>query len=107
MTRLRWLTSCGGVVASIYGVWLLLTRQAGEQLWDAGEWPVARVVLHDFVLAPVVLLVGAVSGRAGPPRVRAGAAACFIVLGPVTLLAVPMLGRFGAHPDNPTLLDRS
>ena len=28
------------------------------------------------------------------------------VLGPVTLLAVPVLGRFGERPDNPTLLDR-
>ena len=28
------------------------------------------------------------------------------MLGSVTLLAVPVLGRFGARPDNPTLLDR-
>jgi hypothetical protein len=30
-----------------------------------------------------------------------------VVLGSVTLLAVPVLGRFGARPDNPTLLDRN
>ena len=30
-----------------------------------------------------------------------------MVLGAVTLLAVPVLGRFGAQPDNPTLLDRA
>ena len=29
-----------------------------------------------------------------------------MVLGSVTLLAVPVLGRFGARADNPTLLDR-
>jgi hypothetical protein len=29
-----------------------------------------------------------------------------VVLAPTTLLAVPELGRFGARPDNPTLLDR-
>jgi hypothetical protein len=29
-----------------------------------------------------------------------------IVWGSITLLAVPVLGRFGALPDNPTLLDR-
>jgi hypothetical protein len=29
-----------------------------------------------------------------------------VVLGSVTLLAVPVLGRFGARDDNPTLLDR-
>jgi hypothetical protein len=29
-----------------------------------------------------------------------------VVWGGVTLMAVPVLGRFGARPDNPTLLDR-
>ena len=29
-----------------------------------------------------------------------------VVLGPLTLIAVPVLGRFGAKADNPTLLDR-
>jgi hypothetical protein len=29
-----------------------------------------------------------------------------VVLGPLTLVAVPVLGRFGAKADNPTLLDR-
>ena len=33
-------------------------------------------------------------------------AAALVVLGATTLLAVPVLGRFGARPDNPTLLDR-
>ena len=107
MTRLRWLLGGGGLVISVYGVWLLLTRQAGDQLWSAGEWLVAGVVLHDFVLAPVVLLVAAVGRRAGRRRVRAVTAACFVVLGPVTVLAVPVLARFGAHADNPTLLDRN
>ena len=29
-----------------------------------------------------------------------------VVLGSLTLLAIPVLGRFGARSDNPTLLDR-
>ena len=29
-----------------------------------------------------------------------------VVLGTTTLFAVPVLGRFGARTDNPTLLDR-
>ncbi len=31
----------------------------------------------------------------------------FVVLGSATLLAIPVLGRFGERPDNPTLLDRN
>ncbi len=30
-----------------------------------------------------------------------------VVLGSLTILAIPMLGRFGAKADNPTLLDRN
>ena len=37
---------------------------------------------------------------------RAAAAGGLLVLATVTLAAVPVLGRFGAKPDNPTLLDR-
>ena len=30
-----------------------------------------------------------------------------VVLGSLTLLAIPVLGRFGERPDNATLLDRN
>ena len=64
-------------------------------------------MLHDVVLAPLVILAVAWSARAGCPRPwRAPAVVALVVLGSVTLLAVPVLGRFGARPDNPTLLDR-
>jgi hypothetical protein len=39
-------------------------------------------------------------------HLRAPAAVALIVWGSITLLAVPVLGRFGALEDNPTLLDR-
>jgi hypothetical protein len=42
-----------------------------------------------------------------PRAARAPAVVGFVVLGTLTLLAVPVLGRFGARADNPTLLDRS
>jgi hypothetical protein len=41
------------------------------------------------------------------PRERlAPFAVALVVLAPVTLLGIPVLGRFGARADNPTLLDR-
>jgi hypothetical protein len=57
-------------------------------------------------VAPVVLLLVVVGGRLLPAAWRGPAAAGLVVLGSVTLLAVPVLGSFGARPDNPTLLDR-
>lgn len=49
------------------------------------------MVLRDVVLAPLVITVALVA---------------LVILLPVTLLAVPELGRFGALPDSATLQDR-
>ena len=58
------------------------------------------------MLAVATLLLAAVVLRVLPASARAPAIVGFVVLGSVTLLAVPVLGRFGARPDNVTLLDR-
>jgi hypothetical protein len=95
-----------GVVVGAFGAWLLLSRQDVDQLRNAAVWLVAGVVLHDVVLAAVTLLLGALVLRLLPQPAKAPAVVGFVVLGSVTLLAVPVLGRFGARPDNDTLLDR-
>jgi hypothetical protein len=95
-----------GVVLGGYGAYLLLSRQDADQLLNAAVWLASGVVLHDFVLAPLVLGLVALGGRFAPAASRVPAVAALVVLGSVTLLAVPVLGRFGARADNPTLLDR-
>jgi hypothetical protein len=104
MTRTRVALGAFGVVLSLYGGWLVLSR--GHDLVNLGEWLVAGVVLHDVVLSLAVLALGTVVLRVLPEPARAPAVVGFLVLGSATLFAVPVLGRFGARPDNPTLLDR-
>jgi hypothetical protein len=93
-----------GALVGLYGGWLVLSR--GHDLLNVVLWLAAGVVLHDAVLALAVLAVGTGAVRVLPRSARAPAAVGFVVLGSVTLLAVPVLGRFGARSDNPTLLDR-
>jgi hypothetical protein len=92
-----------GVVAGTFGAWMLWSRQDLDQLTSAATWLVAGVVLHDGVLAIATLVLAAIALRLLPPASRAPAVVGFVVLGSVTLLAVPVLG---ARPDNATLLDR-
>jgi len=96
-----------GVLMGVYGAWLLLSRQDTDGNLAAGLWLASGVVLHDLLLVPVVLLVMGVGSRVLPTAWRAPVAIGVVVLGSVTLLAVPVLGRFGARDDNATLLDRS
>jgi hypothetical protein len=93
-----------GVLVVGYGGWLLVTR--GEELVDVAVWLAAGVVLHDAVLAGMTLALGTLAVRLVPAPARAPVAVGFVVLGSATLFAVPVLGRYGARPDNPTLLDR-
>jgi hypothetical protein len=95
-----------GVAAAAYGGWLLLSRTDTGQLTNAAVWLAAGVVLHDFVLTAVVLVLGAVALRRLPDPARAPTVVGTVVLGSLTLVAVPVLGRFGARDDNATLLDR-
>lgn len=104
MTRV--LLGLAGAAAAAYGGLLLLDDGLGD-LVDVATWLVAGVVLHDLVLAPLVIMLVVVASRLLPDAWRAPAAAALVVLGSVTLLAIPVLGRFGARADNPTLLDRN
>lgn len=103
--RTQWVLGGAGLALAAYGVWLLLGTDLAD-LPGVGVWLAAGVLLHDAVLVPLTLLVGWVLVRGLPRRLRGPLAAGLLVLGSVTLLAVPVLGRFGAREDNPTLLDR-
>lgn len=96
-----------GLLGGLYGAFLLLSRQELADWVEVGIWFAAGVVLHDFVLAPLVLVLGALLTRALPAAARPATVVGLVVLGSVTLLAVPVLGGFGVKADNPTLFDRS
>ena len=104
--KARLALGCVGVAGSTYGAWLLL----GEDLSDLVStvvWLAAGVLLHDFVLVPLTLGVSWLGMLLLPPGHRAPIAAGLVVLGTLTLMAVPVLGGWGANTDNPTILDRN
>lgn len=105
--RTRLLIGGLGGLVGVYGAFLLLSRQDLDQLVSAAIWLASGVVLHDFVLAPVVLGLVYVGARVVPAVATVPVTAALVVLGSATVLAIPVLGRFGALPDNPTLLDRN
>ena len=81
--RLRLLLAGLGVLVGAYGAFLLLSRQDSDQLVNAAIWLAFGVVLHDLVLAPVVLGLVVAGARIAPVAARVPAATALVVLGAV------------------------
>ena len=76
---------------------------------DTGPGELARFVvggalLHDLVVAPVVILVGVAVARAVPARARASVQAALVVSAVVALFSYPLVRAYGLAANNPTSL---
>lgn len=94
-----------GVAMGVYGAYRLLDL-GWANTWDTAKWLAGGVVLHDGVFAGLTIAVALVALRLVRPDRLAPWVVGLVLLVPTTLLAIPELGRFGARPDNTTLLDR-
>lgn len=103
--RVRWVLGAIGVGVAAYGG-VLLWGLGWPDLREVVVWLGAGVLVHDLLLVPLVAAVLLLARRLLPGTLWGPLAGGLVVLGSLTLLAVPVLGRFGASPDNPTLLDR-
>lgn len=108
MRAARLLLGALGLGVLGWGAWLLLDQQDLAELRGVVVWLAGGVVVHDAVLAPLTLLLTAVGARVLPSSWQGAGARAVIVIGTVTLMAIPVLGRFGADydPANTTVLDR-
>ncbi len=106
MSPSRWVIGGLGVALASYGGWLALTRQDPLQLVEVALWLGGGIALHDGVVAGLAIAGAAVGRRVLPRPWHAPATLALVVWGTVSVMAIPVLGRFGARPDNPTLLDR-
>lgn len=97
-----------GLAGVAWGAWLLLDTQDLAELRGVALWFAGGVIVHDAVLAPLTLALTAVAGRVIPRNWSGAAASAAIVVGTVTVMAIPVLGGFGADYDraNTTYLDR-
>jgi hypothetical protein len=85
---------------------VFLSDVGSADLVGVGAWLAGGVVAHDAVVAPLVIVLGALAVPRLPPAYRAPGVAGLVVLTTVTLMAVPVIGRFGAKGDDHGLLDR-
>ena len=105
MTSVRALLIAVGLALGAYGA-VLLWDNPPVVLIRIVMWAAVGLVVHDFVFAPLCVAVGLAGRRLLPARWRspvAVAALCTVVL---AVLAIPVYGKPGMRPDNPTVLNR-
>ena len=104
--RLRIALGAAGVALGLFGVFRLLTQIDSPDLVQLAIWLVAALVLHDGVLSPVILAVGAVLTRV-PARARAALQGGLIAGALVTVVALPLIRREGTQPDSKAILQQN
>lgn len=94
-----------GIAGMLWGAWLL-SDDGVDRLLSTGLWLAGVVVLHDAVLAPVVVLLGVAASRLLPRGHRAVAAIAFLIWGTLTVAVANVLSGVGGKPDMGSLLNR-
>jgi hypothetical protein len=103
--RFRLVLGAVGVAMGAFGLLRFLQHDFGDSV-NAVLWLVGGVVVHDGIIAPLTLGLTLLGTRLLPRRARVVTGMGLVVLLTVTATAIPVLGSWGARPDNPTLLDR-
>jgi hypothetical protein len=104
--RTRLLLGVLGVAMGAFGALRFLQLDLPD-IVNAVLWLAGGVALHDGVIAPLTVGLTVLLARAVPSRARVRATVALIVVATVTVTAIPVLGKFGARPDNPTILPRN
>lgn len=94
-----------GVGLALWGLWLMRDFNR-EQLTSEAFWLAGGVVLHDAVLAPIVVLLGYGASRALPGHFRSSTATAFLIWGTLTIVFLPVLSGQGGKAGNDTILGR-
>jgi hypothetical protein len=98
-----WIGLALGTPLMLYGAVELIDQTGWSRAFAAGRWLAGGLLLHDFVLVPVVLALVWALGRWTPAwlgtPLRAGVLASLLVLA----LGLPGLRGYSQRPDNPTV----
>ena len=96
-----------GIAGLLYGIGRLFTEISLGTLVGVGTWLIAIVIIHDGIVSPVIIGVGALLDRLVPPRARSFIQGGLIMAGMVTVIAIPMIIKQGTYPPVKALLEQN
>ncbi|WP_157103681.1 hypothetical protein [Nocardia harenae] len=105
ITAVRAALLAAGIWLGWYGIAALL-ELARPDLISVALWFAAGILVHDAVFAPLCAAAGVGARRVLPAAWWAPVACGAVCTVTLVLVALPVLRRGGAIPDNPSSLDR-
>lgn len=100
-----WLSATVGWVVIAAGLRGIVENSVQTRPGDLARFVVGGALLHDLLVAPLVIGAAAVVvGRAVPKRARAVVQAALVVSAVVALFSYPLVRAYGLATNNPTSL---
>jgi len=93
-----------GIVLVLIGIGRLLRYVPPGHLAWLGVWLIAALIIHEGVVSPVVVAIGAGLRRLVPDRGRRYLQAALITAAVVSVIAVPLIIRQGSQPVSKAML---
>ena len=95
-----------GILAGLFGAVQLIVGTSLANLLVLAGLMIGVVVIHDGVIAPVVVSVGWAIGRVVPARARRYLQIFLIAGGLVTAIAIPLIARRGTQEPSKAILQQ-
>ena len=99
-----WITAAVGWAVIGWGVYGIFSNSLDTRPANLAKFVVGGALLHDLLVAPVLILVGVLIARAVPARVRGPVQAALVVSGILALFSWPLVRAYGLAANNPTSL---
>lgn len=101
---LFWISAAAGWTVIAFGVRGIVQHSIDTRPTELAAFVVGGALLHDLVVAPLVILVGVLVARTVPGRVRAVVQGALVVTAIVALFSYPLVRAYGLVANNPTSL---
>ncbi|MDQ4068667.1 MAG: hypothetical protein M3203_04200 [Actinomycetota bacterium] len=101
---LFWISAAAGWAVIGYGLRGILENSVDTRPSQLARFVVGGALLHDLVVAPLVIVAGVVVARTVPGRARAVVQAGLLVSGVAALFSYPLVRAYGLAANNPTSL---
>lgn len=101
---LFWVSAAAGWAVIAVGLRGIFTNSLDTRPANLARFVVAGALLHDLLVAPVVIVLGVALARRVPARARAIVQAALAVSGIVALFSYPLVRAYGLAAHNPTSL---